>query len=37
MAARAERRFASVDDLLDRGIVGQSVYDDIADLVRVSG
>jgi len=37
MAARAERGFTSVGDLLDRGIVGQAVYDDIADLVRVSG
>jgi competence protein ComEA len=37
MAARAERRFTSVGDLLDRGIVGQAVYDDIADLVRASG
>ncbi len=37
MAARTERGFTSVADLLDRGIVGQAVYDDIADLVRVSG
>jgi competence protein ComEA len=37
MAARTERGFTSVGDLLDRGIVGQAVYDDIADLVRVSG
>ena len=37
MAARTERGFTSVGDLIDRGIVGQAVYDDIADLVRVSG
>jgi competence protein ComEA len=37
MAARSEQRFGSVAELLDRGIVGQSVYDDIVDLVRVSG
>ena len=37
MAARSERAFTSVAELLDRDIVGQSVYDDIVDLVRVSG
>lgn len=37
MAARSERAFASVAELLDRDIVGQAVYDDIVDLVRVSG
>jgi competence protein ComEA len=36
MAARSARAFASVGELLDRDIVGQAVYDDIVDLVRVS-
>ena len=37
MAARSERAFTSIAELLDRDIVGQAVYDDIVDLVRVSG
>ncbi len=36
MVARSDRAFASVGELLDRDIVGQAVYDDIVDLVRVS-
>ena len=35
--ARDERPFASVEDLRDRDVVGQSVYEDIRDLVRVGG
>jgi len=37
MAARDERPFTSVAELLDRGVVGQSVYEQLVDLVRVSG
>jgi competence protein ComEA len=35
MAARSEAPFASVDDLRARGLVGEKVFEDIADLVRV--
>ena len=34
--ARSEGRFASVRDVRDRGLVGQSVFEDLKDLVRVS-
>ncbi len=37
MAARDEQPFTSVAELLDRGVVGQSVYEQLVDLVRVSG
>jgi len=36
IAARSDARFASVRDLRGRGIVGQSLFDDLKDLVRVS-
>jgi competence protein ComEA len=36
IAARAQSPFKSVPDVRARGVVGQSVFDDIADLVRVS-
>jgi competence protein ComEA len=34
--ARGERRFGEVGELRSRGVVGQAVYDDIKDLVRVA-
>jgi competence protein ComEA len=37
LAARSEQPFAAAEELLDRGIVGESVYEDIVELVRVSG
>ena len=37
LAARAEQPFAAAEELLERGIVGESVYEDIVELVRVSG
>lgn len=37
MAARGERPFAAVSELRDRGLVGESVYADIAELVRIGG
>jgi competence protein ComEA len=37
LSARAAQRFAAVADLIDRGLVGQAVYEDIVDLVRVAG
>jgi competence protein ComEA len=36
MDARAQRRFSSSRDLRTRGLVGESVFDDIEDLVRAS-
>jgi len=33
MAARAERRFETVRDLRNRGLVGESVFGDIEELV----
>jgi competence protein ComEA len=35
--ARAQQRFRSVDELRSREVVGESVFEDIRDLVRVSG
>ena len=35
IAARSERGFDTVRDLRARSLVGESVYDDIKDLVRV--
>ena len=35
--ARAQQPFAAVEELLERGIVGESVFEDIGELVRVSG
>jgi competence protein ComEA len=37
MEARAEQPFRSVEDLRDRGIVGDAVYTDIEALVRAAG
>jgi competence protein ComEA len=37
LAARTERPFGAVSELRDRGIVGESVYADIAELVRTGG
>jgi len=37
MEARSQQPFASVGDLLARGVVGQAVFEDIEDLVRTSG
>lgn len=36
IAARTQSRFQTVRDVRSRGVVGQSVFDDIVDLVRVS-
>jgi competence protein ComEA len=35
--ARAERRFESVDELLERGVVGESVFQDIRELITAGG
>lgn len=37
MAARGEQPFTAVDDLLERGLVGDSVFEDIVAQVRVGG
>lgn len=37
MEARSQQRFASVADLLARGVVGEAVFEDIEDMVRASG
>jgi competence protein ComEA len=37
IAAREEQAFGAVDELVERDIVGESVYQDIRDLVRVGG
>jgi competence protein ComEA len=37
MAARDERSFATVEDLRDRGLVGDAVFEDVRDRVRVGG
>jgi competence protein ComEA len=37
IAARQEQAFGAVEELLERDIVGESVYQDIQELVRVEG
>jgi competence protein ComEA len=37
MTARDEQAFAAVEDLRDRDLVGDAVFEDIRDLVRVGG